>query len=87
VAAIAGGQPDRAALDLLRRPTGVSIAVSDDDLAAAAEIGVTLEPGLPGWITPLIAVIPGQAAALRLGERLGVNLDQPHGLHKVTLTR
>lgn len=38
------------------------------------------------WLAPFIAVIPGQVAALRLGELRGVDLDRPHGLSKVTLT-
>jgi glucosamine--fructose-6-phosphate aminotransferase (isomerizing) len=80
-------QPDRAALDLLRGSTGVSVAVSDDrELLAAVDVGVAIEPGMPDWLAPLLAVIPGQAAALRLGELRGVDLDRPHGLSKVTLT-
>jgi glucosamine--fructose-6-phosphate aminotransferase (isomerizing) len=81
-------QPDRAALELLRSGTGVSVAVSDDsELLAAVDVGVAIEPGLPEWLAPLLGVIPGQAAALRLGELRGVDLDRPHGLSKVTLTR
>ncbi|HEY6398548.1 MAG TPA: SIS domain-containing protein [Solirubrobacteraceae bacterium] len=80
-------QPDRAALAALRQATGVSVAVSDrDDVVAAAEIGIPVAPGLPEWLAPIVSVIPGQAAALRLGELREVDLDQPHGLHKVTLT-
>ncbi len=80
-------QPDRAAFDLLRHGSGLSVAVSDDDdLVAAADIGVRVASGLAEWVAPMIAVIPGQAAALRLGELRGVDLDHPHGLHKVTLT-
>jgi glucosamine--fructose-6-phosphate aminotransferase (isomerizing) len=81
------GQPDRLALELLRRSTGVSVAVTDQsDLMARTDIGVKIEPDLPDWVAPILAVIPGQAAALRLGELHGVDLDRPHGLHKVTLT-
>jgi glucosamine--fructose-6-phosphate aminotransferase (isomerizing) len=80
-------QPDRSALELLGQVSGVSVAVSDDDeLLAAADIGLKLEPGLPEWVAPLLAVVPGQAAALRLGELRGVDLDRPGGLTKVTLT-
>jgi glucosamine--fructose-6-phosphate aminotransferase (isomerizing) len=53
---------------------------------ARTDIGVKIEPDLPDWVAPILAVIPGQAAALRLGELHGVDLDRPHGLHKVTLT-
>jgi glucosamine--fructose-6-phosphate aminotransferase (isomerizing) len=81
------GQPDRAALELLRRGAGVSVAVSDDEeLLARAEIAIGIGGGLAEWLAPLLSVIPGQAAALRLGELRGVDLDHPHGLHKVTLT-
>jgi len=31
--------------------------------------------------------VPAQAAALRIAERRGVDVDRPHGLAKVTLTR
>lgn len=80
-------QPDRGALELLRQATGVSVVVSDDDeLLAAAEIPVKVQSGLPQWLAPIVAVIPGQAAALRLGEHRGGNVDQPGGLTKVTLT-
>jgi glutamine---fructose-6-phosphate transaminase (isomerizing) len=81
------GQPDRAAFDLLQQGAGVSVAVSDQrELVDAADIGIEVEPDLPEWAAPMISVIPGQAAALRLGELRGVDLDRPHGLHKVTLT-
>jgi glucosamine--fructose-6-phosphate aminotransferase (isomerizing) len=81
-------QPDRHALDLLRGVAGLTVAVSDDDgLRAAADIGVAVESRLPQWLAPILAVIPGQAAALRLGELHATDLDQPAGLTKITLTR
>jgi glutamine---fructose-6-phosphate transaminase (isomerizing) len=84
----ARGRPAGRELADLRRGAGLAVAVSDDpELLARADIGVALEPGLPEWLAPLVAVIPGQAAALRLGELAGVDLDHPHGLGKVTLTR
>jgi glutamine---fructose-6-phosphate transaminase (isomerizing) len=80
-------QPDLSAFDALRRGMGVSVAVSDrPDIVAAAEIGIELPTGLPPWLAPIVAVIPGQAAALRIGELRGVDVDRPHGLQKVTLT-
>jgi glutamine---fructose-6-phosphate transaminase (isomerizing) len=50
------------------------------------DIGIRIEAGLPEWLAPIVSVIPGQAAALRLGELCGVELDQQYGLSKVTLT-
>jgi glucosamine--fructose-6-phosphate aminotransferase (isomerizing) len=80
-------QPDLAAFDALRHATSLSVAVSDrPELVAAAEIGIQLPAGLPQWLAPIVAVIPGQAAALRIGELRGVDIDRPHGLQKVTLT-
>jgi len=81
-------QPDTAVLASLQAAVGTSVVVSDDeDLLAQAEIGVLIPPGLPEWLAPMLAVVPAQAAALRLGEIRGVDVDRPHGLHKVTLTR
>ena len=44
-------------------------------------------PGIPEWLSPLAAVIPGQVTAMRLAELRGVDVDAPLGLQKVTLTR
>jgi len=46
-----------------------------------------LVPGVPEWLSPLVTVIPGQLVALRLAELRGGDVDRPHGLQKVTLTR
>ncbi len=81
-------QPDAASFRALRSGIGVTVAVSDRrELVAAADIGIELAAGLPQWLAPIVAVIPGQAAALRLAELRGVDVDHPHGLQKVTLTR
>lgn len=41
----------------------------------------------PRWVATTLALIPGQVAALQTASRRGVDLDHPHGLTKVTLTR
>jgi glucosamine--fructose-6-phosphate aminotransferase (isomerizing) len=64
------------------------IAVSD--VAAVlrrAQTKLPLVPRVPEWLSPLTAVIPGQVTALRLAQQRGLDLDQPAGLAKVTLTR
>ena len=53
---------------------------------AGAAAWLRLVDGVPEWLSPLTAVIPGQVAALQLAERLGKNADSPEGLTKVTLT-
>jgi glucosamine--fructose-6-phosphate aminotransferase (isomerizing) len=65
-----------------------TIVISDDErLLARGGIGLPLLPGVPEWLSPLVAVVPGQLAALRLAQLRGVDLDHPLGLSKVTLTR
>ena len=64
------------------------LVASDDDRALAlAETPLPLVPGVPEWLSPLVAVVPGQLLAFRLAGLRGVDLDRPHGLSKVTLTR
>jgi glucosamine--fructose-6-phosphate aminotransferase (isomerizing) len=74
-------------LPLLERGARI-IAVSD--VAAVlrrARTKLPLVPRIPEWLSPLTAVIPGQLTALRLAQQRGLDLDQPAGLAKVTLTR
>jgi glucosamine--fructose-6-phosphate aminotransferase (isomerizing) len=64
------------------------VAVSD--VAAVlrrAHTKLPLVPHVPEWLSPLTAVIPGQLTALRLARQRGLDIDQPVGLQKVTLTR
>ena len=74
-------------LPLLERGARI-IAVSD--VAAVlrrAHTRLPLVARVPEWLSPLVAVVPGQLAALRLAQLRGIDLDQPLGLSKVTLTR
>jgi glutamine---fructose-6-phosphate transaminase (isomerizing) len=65
-----------------------TVVISDDaDLRAQAAIGLPLLPGVPEWLSPLVAVVPGQLAAMRLAQLRGIDLDSPLGLSKITLTR
>ncbi|MBV8065761.1 MAG: SIS domain-containing protein [Actinobacteria bacterium] len=64
------------------------LAVSDvDDLLAAARTPLPLVAGVPEWLSPLVAVVPGQVTAMRLAQLRGLDVDSPVGLRKVTLTR
>jgi len=56
-------------------------------IAEAEDAALRLVPGVPEWLSPLVTVIPGQLVALRLAEFRGTDVDNPHGLQKVTLTR
>ncbi len=101
IAALAPGRPaivvgpSSPALDSLRgsiaklRERGAPvIAISDDEaLLAAADTPLPLVRTVPEWLSPLLTVIPGQVAALRLATLRGGDVDRPAGLTKVTLTR
>jgi glutamine---fructose-6-phosphate transaminase (isomerizing) len=64
------------------------IVIADDErVLRRGEVRLPLEPGLPEWLSPLLAVVPGQFVALRLSRLRGIDVDRPLGLSKVTLTR
>jgi glucosamine--fructose-6-phosphate aminotransferase (isomerizing) len=64
------------------------LIISDDtDILAQAHLAMPLPSGLPEWLSPLIAVLPGQLFAMALAEAKGLDPDSPVGLHKVTETR
>ena len=64
------------------------VAISDDaEFLAAADTALPLVSGVPEWLSPLLTVVPGQVAALRLATLRGANVDSPAGLTKITLTR
>jgi len=74
-------------LDEVVARAGPTVVLSADlRQLATATVPIPLPRGLPGWASAMLAVVPAQAAALRLAERAGVDVDHPHGLSKVTLT-
>jgi glucosamine--fructose-6-phosphate aminotransferase (isomerizing) len=76
------------AIDKVAARGARTVVISDDDaVRAQGDIGLTLLPGVPEWLTPLVAVVPGQLVAMRLAQLRGIDLDEPLGLSKVTLTR
>ena len=92
VFALAPSGPARASMveaidGVARRGAKLIVASDDDALLARADVAFPLLPGVPEWLSPLTAVVPGQLAALRLARLRGVDLDHPLGLSKVTLTR
>jgi glucosamine--fructose-6-phosphate aminotransferase (isomerizing) len=71
--------------NLPREMTTVVIS-TDQRIRAGDPIAIRLPVGIPSWVTAILAVIPAQSAALRLAELGGDDVDNPHGLNKVTLT-
>jgi glucosamine--fructose-6-phosphate aminotransferase (isomerizing) len=55
-------------------------------IAEPPHADLPLPPGVPEWLSPLVAVVPGQVLALRQAIVGGRAVDEPAGLTKVTET-
>jgi glutamine---fructose-6-phosphate transaminase (isomerizing) len=59
------------------------------DRAEALELAsypVSLPPGIPEWLAPLVSIIPAQLFAYHLTVAKGLNTETPRTIHKVTET-
>jgi glucosamine--fructose-6-phosphate aminotransferase (isomerizing) len=84
------GAVSREVEDLLRamtergaRPVVLSNMKTSLALALAP---LALPAGVPEWLSPIAAVVPGQLLAFHLSRARGFDPDQPRGLSKVTRT-
>ncbi len=68
---------------------GAELVVVSDDSGARAmgRVALALPPGVPEWLSPICAIVPGQLLAMRLAATRGYDPDQPRALRKVTETR
>jgi glucosamine--fructose-6-phosphate aminotransferase (isomerizing) len=71
------------------RQLGAELIVIGDDkgILDSAEVGLRLPQGIPEWLSPLVAIVPGQLLAMHLAAVRGIDLDRPRALRKVTETR
>ncbi len=74
-------------LELKSRGAELVIISDRQDLLAEAVTPLPLPEGVPEWLSPLVAIVPGQLFALHLTLTKGNDPDQPRGLQKVTITR
>lgn len=74
-------------LELRSRGAELLIISDSRDLLAEATTPLPLPVGVPEWLSPIVAVVPGQLFAMHLTLVKGHDPDQPLGLQKVTLTR
>lgn len=81
--------PDLQDLALGLRARRALLVVFSDDTAMLelADLGLALPGGVPEWLTPVVAVVPGQVFARCLALAKGLDPDRPRGLRKVTVTR
>ena len=72
---------------LLEQRSAELVAISDDDsVLGRARVALPLPGGVPEWVSPLVAVVPGQMFAVALARTRGLDPDRPRGLQKVTET-
>lgn len=90
--AIAPSGPTAADLDdLLGRlgELGVEHIVMSDrpEAVAAASLAIRLPSGVPDWLMPIAAIVPGQLLALHLALARGIDPEAPRWIRKITLTK
>ncbi len=69
-----------------RHPRLVIISSRKQTLSLAST-AIPLPAGMPEWLSPIVAIAPGQLFALGLAQARGFDPDQPRGLNKITRTR
>jgi glucosamine--fructose-6-phosphate aminotransferase (isomerizing) len=75
-------------LDALREREAEIIVLSDrEEALAAARTALRLPGGVPEWLSPIVAAIPGQLLAYHLALAKDLDPERPRGLRKVTETR
>lgn len=72
---------------LKERCAEILILSDDADTLALGHIPVKLPAGVPEWLSPIPAIVPGQLFAMHLAHIRNYDPDQPRGLQKVTETR
>jgi len=76
--------------NILRRRGAKLITIGDvplDGHVAGQDMFIPVPAGLPEWLSPIPAIIPGQLLAYHLTKRRGFDPDQPRSLLKITLTK
>jgi glucosamine--fructose-6-phosphate aminotransferase (isomerizing) len=64
------------------------VVVSDrDEALGLAHTPLKIPPGLPEWLTPIVAIVVAQLFCYHVTRAKGLDTENPRGLRKVTLTR
>jgi glucosamine--fructose-6-phosphate aminotransferase (isomerizing) len=72
--------------DLVKLDSELLLITDREPLLAKARLALPLPTNIPEWLTPLVAVLPGQLFAVALAIAKGFDPDRPEGLQKVTET-
>lgn len=71
----------------LRAKGAQILAVSDHQgLLGAVHSGIKLPAGIPEWLSPILAILPGQLFAYHLTRVRGLNTETPRSISKITET-
>jgi glutamine---fructose-6-phosphate transaminase (isomerizing) len=63
------------------------IVISDrPEAISGGSLGIRLPSGLPDWLMPIAAIVPGQLLALHLAIARGIDPESPRWIAKITLT-
>ena len=73
------------AKDLKERKAETLIISNDDSLLNQATQQLNI-PEVPEWLSPIVSVIPGQVFGMHQAIVRGLDVDNPRGLSKVTIT-
>lgn len=73
------------ALALAERNAELLVISNEAELLASGTVGLPL-PTVPEWLSPILAVLPGQVYGLQQALARGYDVDKPRGLSKVTIT-
>lgn len=70
------------------RAQGAELLVISDDAATVAlgKTGFLLPTAVAEWLSPLLAIVPGQLLAMHLAHERGYDVDAPRAIRKVTET-
>jgi glucosamine--fructose-6-phosphate aminotransferase (isomerizing) len=72
--------------EIKRRGAKTAVISDQEESLALADAPIALPSGIPEWLSPIIAIVPGQLLAFHLSRARGFDPDQPRGIQKVTRT-
>jgi glutamine---fructose-6-phosphate transaminase (isomerizing) len=72
---------------LKQRGANVLAITNASQAAALAAHTLHFSADIPEWLSPIVAVMPGQEFAMSLAASKGYDVDRPRGLTKVTITQ
>lgn len=74
------------AAELERRGAELLVISESARALGLARTKLPMASSVPEWLSPIVAIVPGQVLALHLTLTKGLDPDVPRGLHKVTRT-